>query len=106
VTTPGAVTIGLSTTNDAGFTTDGGSVTLTVAGTTPEPEPGVVEPGAPPASDATVPPAPGEPSAAGPTGTGLATTGAHLAPVLLAALVALGTGTGLVLARRRDVPTG
>jgi hypothetical protein len=108
VTAPGAVTLGLSTTNDAGFTTDGEPVTLTVAGAAPDP--GVLEPGAPAEPETPLAPPAGEPSASGPSasgpsGAGLATTGAHLAPALLAGLTALGAGAGLVLVRRRRAVT-
>ena len=109
VTTPGEVTLGLSTTNDAGFTTDGAPATLTVAAPVAEPgepEPGVVEPGAPDPG-ATGTPGTGEASASGPAPSDLATTGALLAPALLLALTALGAGTALVLVRRgRAAPVG
>lgn len=111
----GPHTLAVATTNDAGFTTDGAAVTVTVAPALPlapvdpvdpvDPapgEPGVVQPGEPTG--------PGEPAAGtgaqGTTSGVLATTGARVAVALVGALAAAAAGVALVVLRRRGRVTG
>lgn len=109
VTTPGTHSLAFSTINDAGFTVDGGAVTLTVAAAVPAPGP---DPTPDPTPTPTPPPGgggpgaePGDPAAQDPADGALATTGASVALALLAALAATAIGAGLVAVRRRKGAT-